>query len=293
MTSAIANTSQKMQPICRARLVAVFLRPRAGLHLGIHQIVALEGQPVGQTLPWYNRSIVAAKTLERIESEWNRLSVIRIGKTVELRSTLGVFSVYRPDRVLTGFAWDSLSLAPSLLSSPPRRILLLGMGGGTVVHQCRAFYHEARIDAVEIDATVIRLARKYFHLPRAQVRAVRADALQFVREASGPYDAILDDVWPEQGSAAKPLFAAPDYLAGVCRLLARDGVYAANLWGVGGRASEIPRAGRMLRPLFRRMVLLVPPEGPTRALAAMKGREAPPPEARRRLRGMGLRVKML
>lgn len=113
------------------------------------------------------RKLNTVAKLERIDTVWNRLQVVAVGKTVQLMSRLGAFSVYRQDRVFTGYSWDCLSAAPGFPASPPERILVLGMGGGTVVRQCRQLYPKAQIDAVEIDARVIRVARQHFHLPRA------------------------------------------------------------------------------------------------------------------------------
>ena len=53
-------------------------------------------------------------------------------------------STWHPDRWLTGWAWDAITAACLLRrDGPPRRVLLLGLGGGTVVRQLvRVRQHE-------------------------------------------------------------------------------------------------------------------------------------------------------
>jgi spermidine synthase len=199
-----------------------------------------------------------------------RLEVQFRGQTTLLSSSLGTFSVYDPRQLFTGFSWDALSLSGTLLSVPPRRILLLGMGGGTVVRQCRYLYPDARIDAVEIDPFVIRSARAHFHLPRSAVRVFEADAAKFLRRSSSSYDMILDDVWVDDPGFVKFLFADDGYRDVVHRRVSARGLYAANLWCHPPARSEVRRAARCLRQHFPVLVALRPSLGPTGVLAAMR-----------------------
>jgi spermidine synthase len=230
------------------------------------------------------------RKLETIRTAVNRLTLNSRGRAVRLSSPIGTYSVYDPRRLFTGYSWDCLSLAGKMLASPPRQILLLGMGGGTVARQCRALHPDARIDAVEIDREVIRVARQYFHLPRTQVRVVRADSVEFVsRAAAGTYDLILDDVWADDATFIKPLFAVTGYAARMRVLLRPRGAYAVNLWFKRGRGSEAQRAARLLRSQFNEVVSLRPPNGPTGVVVALAGRLG----RWRSPRGMSIRARRL
>ncbi len=199
-----------------------------------------------------------------------RLKLELCGKAVRLSGQLGTFSVYHPDRFFTGFSWDCLSTTGILLPAPPEQILLLGMGGGTVIRQCRLLYPAARIDAVEIDRDVVRLARRHFHLPRARLRVFVADSARFLRDTRDCYDMILDDVWVDDPRFIKPLFADPSYVRVSSRRLTSHGIYAINLWCRPGRASEIASAAKLLRSFFSGLIALRPRFGPTAVLAALR-----------------------
>lgn len=55
-------------------------------------------------------------------------------------------------------------LALGLCGGAARRALVVGLGGGTIVGLLRAARPRLRIDAVEIDPLVVRVARRYFGL---------------------------------------------------------------------------------------------------------------------------------
>ena len=62
-------------------------------------------------------------------------------------------SEFHPKRLVTGSVWDLLWL-PALLGDPARlrRVLILGLGGGSLVPPLRALLAPERLVAVELDA---------------------------------------------------------------------------------------------------------------------------------------------
>lgn len=205
--------------------------------------------------------------MKHIKTPWNRLAVVTRGKIVRLVSRRGTYSIYSPSQLFTGFSWDCLSLAGKLLRHDPERILLLGMGGGTVVRQCRHLYKRARIDGVEIDPEVIQAARLHFHLPKTNVRVICQDAAEFIRRAAGRYDLVLDDVWIDRG-VSKLLFSQADYAPQILRVMNPEGIFAINVWCAPDRSCQIADTIKLLRALFPWIGLLRPHSGPTCVLVA-------------------------
>ncbi|RTQ53333.1 methyltransferase domain-containing protein [Hymenobacter gummosus] len=82
--------------------------------------------------------------------------------------------------------------------APLQHVLLLGLGGGSVVHTLRAeFGYAGRITAVELDPVVIRLAAEEFGIrPDAQLRIIEADAFALLPTlpAAG-FDLIIVDLF--------------------------------------------------------------------------------------------------
>lgn len=138
----------------------------------------------------------SAKTKYRVEKH---------GKTISLYSN-GVFhSEFTPGKLLTGSVWD-LMLLPAFFHPPEtvRRVLLLGLGGGVLVHQLKHFFPDVEIIAIDIDKTHILVARSYFAVNYPGVKLVHGDAIQWLKEYRGPqFDMVIDDLfWSDSNGLA-------------------------------------------------------------------------------------------
>ena len=89
------------------------------------------------------------------------------------------------------------SMFGSYLYQPqPRRVLIVGLGGGAMVRFLTHHEPHVIIDAVEIDPVVVRLADQYFGVRSGgNVRVHTADAVKFVASTSERYDVILMDAF--------------------------------------------------------------------------------------------------
>jgi spermidine synthase len=78
----------------------------------------------------------------------------------------------------------------------PKKILVLGVAGGTVIHLLHTFYPEASIVAVDIDQTMIDVGIRYFDLDTIDELAfVCQDAEEFVKKQSHAFDLIIVDLF--------------------------------------------------------------------------------------------------
>lgn len=144
-----------------------------------------------------------------------------------------------------------------LLSGAPRRVLLIGLGGGALVHFFRAHFPEARLDVVECWDRALAVARDYFALPGEDERLAlhHRDAAEFVAtppEGAGDYDLVLVDAFGPDGVSAS--VSGADFFAACRGLLAPGGLVAANLWSGNRRrfngvirALEQGLAGELVR----------------------------------------------
>jgi spermidine synthase len=159
------------------------------------------------------------------------LEVRSAGATRRLYSDGVLHTQYNPKHILTGDVWDPMGLAPA--AAPVggiQRALILGLGGGAVVHQLREFFRVPEITAVELDAKRIMLGRKYFGLNMPGVHLKHADAIEFVNKYKGPpFDLVIDDLFGE--SDGEPVRAAPlnaRWLKRLHAMTAAQGVLVTN-----------------------------------------------------------------
>ena len=81
---------------------------------------------------------------------------------------------------------------------PPqiKRVLVLGLGGGSIPVYLHRFLPEATIDVVEIDPGIISAARTYFGLRETgRLRLIESDGRVFLNRHPEPYDVIMVDVF--------------------------------------------------------------------------------------------------
>lgn len=81
----------------------------------------------------------------------------------------------------------------------PKRILLLGLGGGSALFWLRKHFPEAELTAVEIDPVMIKIAKENFGIEKIKnLEIINADALQFIKEQTQKWDLILVDCYQGQ-----------------------------------------------------------------------------------------------
>ena len=160
-------------------------------------------------------------------------------------------SGYRPGKS-DGPCWDALAAPLVVLPEPRRRrILFLGLGGGSAARVARALVPEALIVGVERDAEVLEAARRHFDLDALRIELVVADALHYLEREAREFDAVIEDVFtgPVQHVRKPDWLPRPGY-ALAARRLARGGVLVSNT------IHETPAVADALRGLFRTVVAI-------------------------------------
>jgi spermidine synthase len=111
----------------------------------------------------------------------------------------------------------------------PRRVLLIGLGAGSLTKFLYRHRPQARLTVVEIDAAVVAAARQFFKLPEDPVRIhiEIGDGADYVARTKGTFDLILVDGFDENARCGR-LDTAPFYLDCKSRL-SGEGLLVANL----------------------------------------------------------------
>ena len=137
-------------------------------------------------------------------------------------------NVSNPDQLV--FTYTRFLLASLLLNEQPENILIIGLGGGTLSNTLHQLFPKSRIDNVEIDPAVIRVARDYFDFKEnSQIRAIAEDGRIFIKRAArrgSRYDLIILDAF--NGDYIPEHLMTREFLAETRGLLSPTGVVAAN-----------------------------------------------------------------
>jgi spermidine synthase len=127
-------------------------------------------------------------------------------------------------------AYTRLALAGVAVVPAPRRILLAGLGGGSLPRFLHRNFPEARIEVVEINPQVLEVATQYLGFTRdARLIVHIADARDFIARApAGAYELIVLDAFAD--TTVPPHLATLEFLGAVRHALAPSGVVVSNLW---------------------------------------------------------------
>ncbi len=134
------------------------------------------------------------------------------------------------DRDLLVFSYTKMSFAGLLLQPDPQRILVAGLGGGTIPLAMSDRFPNASIDIVEIDQAVVNVAREFFFFEETEnMRVFVDDARLFIKRAGiagREYDYIVLDAF--SGDYIPEHMLTREFLEEVKQVMAPDGVLVAN-----------------------------------------------------------------
>jgi spermidine synthase len=151
-------------------------------------------------------------------------------------------SIAKPgDPTYLGFAYTRVAFAGLALTDEPRRIMIVGLGGGTMPMFLRHYYPNAAIDVVDIDPDVVQVAKEYFGFREDEnMHAHVGDGRQFVESVREPYDVIFLDAFGTRN--VPPHLTTIEFMRAVKRALRPGGAVIGNVWG------------RPVNPLYDSMV---------------------------------------
>jgi len=139
------------------------------------------------------------------------------------------------------------------------RLLFIGGGGYTLPRKIEQENPQTRIDVVEIDPAVTRIAHRFFGLPRAtRIRTINEDARWFTMRERGLYDVVFIDAFNDLSVPYH--LATREYASDLRKLLAPRGIVAANVIDDFDRGSFLASYIRTLQSVFPYVALVLEPD---------------------------------
>jgi spermidine synthase len=157
---------------------------------------------------------------------------LKFGRKEDARQTCRMQN--DPDQLV--FSYTKLMMASLYLNPSPKRVLIIGLGGGTLPGALRKAVPTAQIDVVEIDPAVTRVAYKYFGFtPHPLTQVHEQDGRVFVKRKlreKATYDLVMLDAFTDQYIPEHLL--TQEFLQEVKRIMTPNGVLAANTFSHSG-----------------------------------------------------------
>jgi len=231
----------------------------------------LEGQVRIRT----RRPVKPSELQDRIESDTlNQPFIVETEHERRLHFTLGSSQsrmlIASPNVLVDSYTRKMMAFL--LFNPAPTRILMIGLGGGSLAKFC---YHElpkADITVVEISADVIAL-RRDFVIPDDdhRFRVIRQDGADFMAHCDTQFDVILVDAFDPDGIALS--LPSLNFYNHAYKRLTRQGILVMNLCGDDER---YPPNLSSLMTAFKSRPIVVNVQGSNNQLAfAFKRRVIP------------------
>jgi spermidine synthase len=126
--------------------------------------------------------------------------------------------------------YTQMVMGALFVNPEPRSILIIGLGGGTLPIALSRVLPNTKIDVVEIDPAVVRVAKKFFGFTaNERTTVIEADGRVFVKRAvreKRQYDLVMLDAFDHEYIPEHLL--TREFLEEVASLLTAQGVLAAN-----------------------------------------------------------------
>lgn len=197
---------------------------------------------------------------------------LRVLQFEQFGSRQSVVRVGDPDHLELGYA--QVTVAAFAATPAPKKVLVIGLGGGTLPMYFRHHDRDLAIDVVDIDPDVLDVAKAHFGFredPKLKVHI--DDGRAFVERARGEYDMIIVDAF----SARYIPFSlvTREFLEAARRALTPDGIVVANVWS---RSQNRLYDGmvRTYREVFPGFAVVLVGEVDNQIFFAWNGRKAMP-----------------
>jgi len=166
------------------------------------------------------------------------------------------------------FAYMRTLVTALALRPNPKRVLIIGIGGGTLPMFLRRHLPEVHIDAVDIDPVVVAVAREELGF-REDARLVVhiTDGRRFVEDATDTWDLIVLDAYGQDNIPIH--LATRGFLEAVKRRLAPGGLVAANLWSEHVNARYLGML-RTYEAVFPEVHVVAPQQSESRVVLAFR-----------------------
>lgn len=133
------------------------------------------------------------------------------------------------------FAYTKMTMTSLLFTPAPERILIVGLGGGTLPIAFADLLPQVEIDSIEVDSAVVKVAEEFFgYRSTERMRTHIQDARVWVKRAvltnRRPYDLIILDAF--NGEYIPEHLMTEEFFQDLKALLSPEGTLAANTFSI-------------------------------------------------------------
>ncbi len=146
------------------------------------------------------------------------------GDTKVLKYNGITYSAANANSIYTHLYWDYFIPLPLLFEKP--KVLIIGLGGGTIPYQLSKIYNDIDIEIAEINEKMVEIAKEFTGIDLSKFKIYIEDGATVVKRKRNEYniiilDAYINDRIPKQ-------FLGEEFISDAYSALKEDGILAIN-----------------------------------------------------------------
>jgi spermidine synthase len=167
---------------------------------------------------------------------------------------------------------------PMVINPGLSNVLMIGLGGGSTQRAYEFYHPRVRVDTVEIDPAVARIAKQFFKVLESPTHKIyAADGRVFLNRNPVKYDAMLMDAYEtgRYGSQPPHHLVTQEFFQLASTSLTTNGVMAYNVIGTvyGWKSETVGAMHRTMKSVFPQVYWLPAVNSQNVVLLATKARE--------------------
>ena len=191
--------------------------------------------------------------LKRTSSEFN--------KNIQIKRSLGLGTYIQVDGLtqsggVVETVWKTSLSRVLRKKTPVKKVLILGLGGGSAAKIVNKNWPEADITGVDIDSKMVELGEKHLGLDRKILDVQIEDAEDFVAQSRQKYDLILVDMYHGYNFPKK--FESEKFLKRIKKILNQTGYVVFNRLYFDKYRSMAVKFGEKLEKVFGNVEFVYP-----------------------------------
>lgn len=195
--------------------------------------------------------MIGTKILEERKSKYN--GNLRVVKTFGIGTYIQSEGLTQSGGIVETI-WKQTVNGLKVKEQKVSKILVLGLGGGTVAKILKKKYKRAKITGVEVDPIMVELGKKYLDLEKSGVDIKVTDAKKFLTKKSSSmdkYDLVIVDLY--NGYVFPKEFGEEKYINNIKNVLNDGGTVIFNRLYFGDKRPESVKFGKMLAKMFSKV----------------------------------------
>jgi spermidine synthase len=190
--------------------------------------------------------MIGTKILEERKSKYN--GDLRVVRSLGLGTYIQADGLTQSGGIVETF-WNQTLRKIKKSKHQINNVLVLGLGGGSVVKLIKKYWSEAEITGVDIDPEIVELGKKYLGLNEDDLEIKIGDAVKFTGKK---YDLVIVDLY--NGYEFPKKFEEESFL----KSLTKNNLVVINRLYFGDKRPLAVKFGLKLQKIFRRVEYYYP-----------------------------------